>query len=154
MKTLCPYKDLSVNCHANFIQSSPKLETTQNIDRWRDKQIMVHLFNEIAQEKMTYQSSDGKNESQNMLKNNKKAGIKRYTLYNSIYQKRNTGKMNPLWHKDQWFLGLGVGPSGKGYQRVTWGEGNVVNIDCDIGYRDIFICLNSESYIFKMSLLY
>ena len=58
------------------------------------------------------------------------------------------GKMNELWHKDPRFLGLWVGLNGKGYQGISAGEGNVVYTDGAVGYRDIFMCLNSVNYVF------
>ena len=56
--------------------------------------------------------------------------------------------MNELWHRDPRFLGPWVGLNGKGYQGISAGEGNVVYTDGGVGYRDIFICLNSVNYVF------
>ena len=45
-----------------------------SINRWTDKQIMVYLFNvkpHYNKKKRTANSSNSKNESQNMLNNNK-----------------------------------------------------------------------------------
>lgn len=35
----------------------------------------------------------------------------------------------------------------EGVQGISGGEGNVC-IDCGVGYRDIFMCLNSVNYVF------
>lgn len=50
----------------------------------------------------------------------------------------------------RWEQGL----TAKRYKETIWGDGNVLYLDCGVGYTSVYICQYSLNYTLKMDAVY